>query len=365
MKFTVDQEVIKDVLKKMSKLLNGKSSIPIYSGVLVQTREDCILFTGSDGTESMIHRVPVADGIAVVDAVGSSVFLKDCLEVAKKLKGLITFEVTNTSLMITQDKTELSYGVLEASDYPKVAVEPNSEPIVFTGQEFKELVNKTAFAASTSEVRPILTGINMKFTPEGNVFVATDSHRLGKMQFGESKKELNITVPSGTLEYALKSFDLSNEVLVFPSELQIAFANGNTILYTRLIEGNFPDTSRLIPTQSEFSLVLSRQELLDSLDLLATMTKNSVVKLSAGTLFIKLSAKGDTSKGSKEIAFESYDGEEGFDIAFSAKYVSDALQAMTSSSIKIQFNGAMKPFVIEPVGETPKELQLILPVRAA
>lgn len=363
MKFELNQTKIREILSKLGKVLNAKTSIPILNGILVQAESDCILFTGSDGAESVIHRAPVEEGVVKVISEGSAVFSKDCMDVVKKLKGGITFELLDTTVKISQDKTELSFGVLDAADYPKVAIKPISQPIIFSGKEFADIISKTSFAASDSETRPILTGVNMTFHPDGNVFVATDSHRLGKVTTGKSKEEIKLTIPAKTLDYALKSFDLDKEVFVYPSELQIAFANGNTILYSRLLEGNFPDTSRLIPPEHNFSLVLNRTELLDTLDILATMTKNSVVKMKVGTLFVELAASGETSKGMKEIAFESYDGEEGFQISFSAKYVTDALKSMDTASVKIDFNGAMRPFIIQPVSEDINELQLVLPVR--
>ncbi|MFD5853578.1 DNA polymerase III subunit beta [Cytobacillus pseudoceanisediminis] len=363
MKFQLSQEGLKDVLTKLGKVLTAKSSIPILAGVLVEAKTDCLLFTGSDGSESIIHRIPVGDGTALVEAEGRSVFSKDCIEIAKKLKGMVAFEVTGATVKVSQDKTKLDFGVLDAADYPSVANTPTSKPIIFSGEDFSNMVSNTYFAASKSEIRPILMGIHMSFSSEGNVFVATDSHRLGKVTFGKSEQELKITVPAKTLESTLKFFDLEKEVFVFPSETQIAFANGNTILYSRLLEGNYPDTGRLIPKESKFNLVVSRKELLDALELFKDLSKNSVVKMKVDNLFVELKAFEGTTSGIREIAFESYDGEEGFTISFSAKFVADALKPLECTSVRIGLEGPMKPFTIHPITEEATELQLILPVR--
>ena len=318
MKFILDQTKIKEAMTKLGKVMNAKSSIPILSGVLVEAQSECILFTGSDGTESVIQRIPLEEGIASVETVGKAVLSKDCLEVAKKLKGLITFEMVDTNILVSQEKTKLEFSILDAEEYPRVAGELSKNPIILSGQEFFNMVNKTAFAASTSETRPILQGVNMSFNQNGNVFVATDSHRLGKVALGKAAVDQVITIPAKTLEYAAKSFDLDREVFIFPSDIQIAFLNGNTILYSRLLEGVFPDTSRLIPQEYQSNLVVNRKEFLDALDILTIMSKNSVVNLKVSSLFVELSGHGETSNGYKEIAFESYDGDEGFMISFSA-----------------------------------------------
>lgn len=365
MKFKLDKEIIQETATKIEKILNAKSAIPILAGVLVQAKSDCILFTASDGTESIIHRIPVEDDIATVETEGSTILTKDCLDVARKLKETISFETIAHKVIVSQEssKTNLEFSVMDADEYPKITVEATATPIVFSGKDFSDVINKTSFAASTSEIRPILQGIHMSLSPNGNVMSATDSHRLGKVVSGAYQDEIKLTIPAKILKSALKSFDLSKDVIVVPSECQIAIANGNTIFYSRLLEGNYPDTSRLIPNDFEMKLVLSRKEFLDAIDILSVMTKNGVIKLKMDGLFVEVAATGETSKGSMQIAFESYDGDSEFEIAFSAKYVADALKSIDASSVTIGFNGNMKPFVIQPVAEERDELQLILPVR--
>ncbi|EAR66153.1 DNA polymerase III subunit beta [Bacillus sp. NRRL B-14911] len=364
MKFKMEKDRLQDTVKKIEKVLNIKSSIPILAGVLVQAKADCLLFTASDGTESIIHRVPLDEGAVNIESEGSAVFTKDCFDVTKKLKGSISFELIDQKVIVSQDKTKtrLEFGVMDAEDYPKVAIESTSNPIIFSGKEFFNIVNKTSFAASSSELRPILQGIHMSFSKDGNNFVATDSHRLGKVTTGQSEETMSVTVHAKKLEQVLKSFDFSTEVLVFPTELNIAFANGHTIYYTRLLDGTFPDTSRLIPKEFKQKLVINREEFFDSIDMLSAISREGIVMLSINGLFVELAALGDTAKGSREIAYESFEGES-LEVGFSAKYVLDALKSIDSSSISIGFNGGMSPFVIQPLSEEITELQLILPVR--
>ncbi|MDX1806668.1 MAG: DNA polymerase III subunit beta, partial [Paenisporosarcina sp.] len=243
------------------------------------------------------------------------------------------------------------------------------KPYILDGKLFAEMVSKTTFATSNSDARPILQGVNMTFNADKNVFVSTDSHRLSRLVFDGTHEESStedlpkaITVPASVLDHALKSFDLSMQVAIFPSPQQIAIANGNTILYSRLLEGNYPETERLIPTEFNSQLVVNRKEIIESLELLATLGTNNIVELKVNGLFVELKAQGSNAKGMKEIAFETYDGEEGFSISFSAAYALVALKTTEHQSIKFRFVGAMRPFLITPVEES-NELQLILPVR--
>lgn len=362
MKFSINEQIIKEVMKRLGKVVSTGAKIPILSGILVEAQEKIILFTGSDGTESVIHRVPVKEGLCTVEEEGKAVISKDAFETAKKLKGIITFELDTNVIKVLQEKTVLSFAAMNHEEYPQIASVPQTKPIVLTGKEFEKLVTKTAFAASQSEARPILQGVCMTFSKEGNQFVATDSHRLGKVTIGQSEQDCKVVVPSKVLTNALKTFDLEKEVFLFPGEENLALANGNSILFTRLLSGTYPETSRLIPKEYKVGeLVINRQELLDALELLSGM--DNVIKFEIGKLFVKISAKGDISTGEREIAYEEFTGEEDFKICFSAQYVMEALRTIESSSIRIGFVGNINPFVITPVGPS-NELQLVLPVRA-
>lgn len=364
MKFTIEKSKLTDALNKMGRIMTAKPSIPILGGILVRATADCLILTASDGTESIIHRIPVSEEL-VIEEEGVSVLAKEAIDISKKFKGTISYSVDGPRVKVSQAKTFLEFSTLDANDYPTIAASTNPQPIVMNGKDFSAIVTKTAFATAKTETRPILTGVHMLFAEEGNVFVATDSHRLGKISSGKGSKEneMQITVPAKLLDHALKSFDLSKDVIILPDERQLALANGDTILYSRLLEGNYPDVSRLIPTDFETKVVVNRQEMLDTIDLISALSTNSTVDLKANGLFLEVEAVQEGKKGKREIAFEEYEGDEGFSISFSAQYVAEALKSMESSSVRFNFNGSMKPFVIEPIQEDCCELQLVLPVR--
>lgn len=369
MKFVISNIEVNEAVAKMGRLLSAKSVIPILAGVLVDAKEDCLMFTASDGTESIIHRILIdkVNGNEVFTP-GRSVFSKETFDIAKKLKGNITFELNDDTLFVSQDKTKLEFPVMYAEDYPKIEVESSSVPVVLSGPSFADMVSKTTFAASKNESRPILMAVNMSFNKNESVIVSTDSHRLSRVYMENIRNEeedLALSVPASILDQAAKSFDLSKDVMIFPNSHSIALANGNTILISRLLEGAFPDVSRLIPTDFESNLIVNRKELMDGLELLQALSTNSVVTLKVDGLFVELSATGTGTKGQKELAFESYDGSEDFSISFSAQYMSDALKRIDESSVRLRFNGSMRPFVVVSTNLESTATQLVLPVRQA
>src|SRR5690606_3504818 len=138
---------------------------------------------------------------------------------------------------------------------------------------------------------------------------------------------------------------------------------GNTVYYSRLIEGNYPETARLIPVDFKSHLIVDTKEMIESLQLLSSLSKEGVVKMEIDEMFVKLDSKNETAKGHREIAFSEYTGEAGFTISFSSGFLLDALKRIDTPSVRMNFVESMRPFTIEGVGEEINQVQLILPVR--
>lgn len=364
MNFSINSKIIQNVVRKMGALLTAKVSIPILSGVLLEVTEKAVLFTVSDGSESMVIRVAPADETCVINTEGKVVLPKDFFDVTKKLNGFLDIELQDTSVTVKKGKTELHFIVMDAEEYPRIAADQPIGQYKMTGTSFEQMVSKTAYCASTNSARPVLQAVHATFGLKGNHFVCTDSHRLGivGLDFESSESDVALNIPAYSLTHAVKSFDLEKDVFFLLYTNQVALANSDVIYYSQLLEGNYPDTKRLLPeTTSE--LVVNRQELIDTISLLSSMTQNSVISLEIDGLFVKIEARGDISHGASEIAHESYQGDDGFKIAFSAAYMLDALKAINSPSVKILFAGNMRPFLLQGTEES-SALQLILPVRS-
>jgi DNA polymerase III subunit beta len=232
------------------------------------------------------------------------------------------------------------------------------------------MIRQTVFAVSTSETRPILTGVNWKLENGELTCIATDSHRLAlrKAKIETTNQEkYSIVIPGKSLNEFSKILDDSSELVdIVITENQVLFKTKHLLFFSRLLDGNYPDTSRLIPDDSKTDVVLNVKEFLQSIDrasLLAREGRNNVVKLSTmpeGIIEIS-SNSPEIGKVSEEVQSKSVDGED-LKISFSAKYMLDALKALEGSEIKINFTGAMRPFVIRTLDDDSM-LQLILPVR--
>ena len=234
----------------------------------------------------------------------------------------------------------------------------------------KTLIRQTVFAVSTSETRPILTGVNWQIEEGVIICIATDSHRLAMrtapIEIGTAES-FNAVIPGKSLVELSKILDDSNTpVEIVITENHILFKAKNLLFFSRRLEGNYPDTTRLIPTDSKTELVLNAKDFLHAIDrasLLARGERNNVVKLATiEEKMIEISSNTpEIGTVIEQIQCQSIEGEE-LKISFSAKYMMDALRAIEGTDIIINFTGAMRPFIIRSADDS-SILQLILPVR--
>lgn len=373
MKFEINRDILSEGLAKVSQVLATSTPLPILQGILLEVEQDSISLTTSDNTQSIQHTIPV-DGDAVkVFESGKTVLPKTAVKLVKKSKKVLTFTLDNFLTTITSGKSVFELNCLDPEEYPKLPqIDDSKANLTLNGKQFADFVKKTAFAASTSETRPILQGVLVDIQKDCITLSSTDSHRLGKVTCKWSnQEEIRIVVPAKFLDKAAtKIFEPDSDVELFAHEQMILLRNDQTVYYTRLLDGNYPDTSRLLPTEFISVMNIDRKEFLDALDLVNEVSKTAdnnnegVVKLHVNGAATISSQQAQTGKGQIEIPYSSLEGEDDYDIAFSCKYAIDALKALHCDEVSFRFTGPMRPFLITPVEDTEvEERQLILPVR--
>jgi DNA polymerase-3 subunit beta len=290
----------------------------------------------------------------------------------KKLPSdFVEIEVQNhLQTVIRSGNSEFDLIGLDAEEYPHLPQIEEENVFKIPTDLLKAMIRQTSFAVSTSETRPILTGVNWKVENNELYCIATDSHRLAQRKAKiemETPANYNVVIPGKSLNELSKILaDNSESIEIVITENQILFKAKHLLFFSRLLEGNYPDTSRLIPSESKTNIVLHTKEFLHAIDrasLLAREGKNNVVKLmTLQDQLIEISSNTpEVGKVVEEMKGISMDGEE-LKISFSAKYMMDALRAIEGNEIKITFTGAMRPFVLYPINDD-STLQLILPVR--
>ncbi|KKI89494.1 DNA polymerase III subunit beta [Bacillus sp. SA1-12] len=376
MKFIIQRDHLVQSVQDVMKAVSSRTTIPILTGIKIVANTEGVTLTGSDSDISIESFIPAEEnGKEIVEITQSgSIVLQARFfsEIVKKLPmDIVEIEVGNHhSTVIRSGKAEFSLNGLDAEEYPHLPQVEEENIFKIPTDLLKAMIRQTVFAVSTSETRPILTGVNWKLENGELICIATDSHRLALRKAliaSENQSSYNVVIPGKSLSELSKILDDTSDLIeIVITENQVLFKAKNLLFFSRLLDGNYPDTSRLIPSESKTNMTINSKEFLQSIDrasLLAKEARNNVVKLSTLTDgMIEISSNSpEIGKVSEEIQTSEIQGEE-LKISFSAKYVMDALKALEGTEINVNFTGAMRPFVIKTTDDDSM-LQLILPVR--
>ena len=234
----------------------------------------------------------------------------------------------------------------------------------------KQLINETAFAASVQESRPILTGVHFVLSDNKELkTVATDSHRMSQkvITLDKNGDNFDVVIPSRSLrEFTSVFSDDIETVEVFFANNQILFRSEHISFYTRLLEGNYPDTDRLIPTEFNTEATFNVANLRFAMErarLLSNATQNGTVKLEFKNGVVSSHVHSpEVGRVNEEIDTSAVSGED-LSISFNPTYLIEALKAIDSEQVVIRFISSVRPFTLVPEENEQGFIQLITPVR--
>ncbi|KHE71717.1 DNA polymerase III subunit beta [Halobacillus sp. BBL2006] len=377
MKFIIQRDQLINSVQNVMKAISSRTTIPILTGMKIEASEEGIKLTGSDSDISIESFIPQEeDGIVHVENIepGSIVLqAKYFPDIVRKLpQNTVEIESDNhRNVTIRSGNAEFHLNGQDPEEYPQLPQLHTEDSFELPIDLLKNLIRQTVFAVSTSETRPILTGVHVKMEDGELEFIATDSHRLASrkipLEQPEGKALPAVVIPGKSLTELNKILDDSEETIeVSVTENQVLFRTKHLYFLSRLLDGNYPETSRLIPEQSKTVVKIDTKELLQSVDrasLLAKENRNNVVRLiTKENNHLEITGNSpEVGNVVEEVLADDVEGED-LKISFSAKYMMDALKAVDYDQVKVEFTGAMRPFLIRPVDDD-QILQLILPVR--
>ena len=376
MKFEIMRDRLLDSLNDVMKAVSSKTTIPILTGIKIDVTNEGMRLTGSDADITIQTFIPVeenGDQIITVIETGSIVLqARKYNEIIRKLPtNDVHIEVSQGSQAhIRSGKSEFHVIASDASEYPLLPELSAERQFAIPADLLKSIIRETVFAVATSESRPVLTGVNWQIKDGELICVATDSHRLARRKTKLEqlpKDEQSVVIPGKSLNELNKILEGStNLVQIVLTNQQVLFKTESVLFFSRLLEGNYPDTARLIPDEYKTNVTINGKLLLQAIDrasLLAREDRNNVVRFETleGQAVEISSNSPEIGKVEEEIQVTALEGEL-LKISFSAKYMMEALKAIDGQDVVIQFTGAMRPFILRSVHDDAI-LQLILPVR--
>ena len=342
-------------LSAVTSIVETRNTYPILANILLSTGEDRLTIRGTDLDIQITTSVPANGTLPTITAPA-----KKLADIVKKLDAgsEITLEWADEVLTVKSGKSRFKLGTIPAESFPELAAPAFTTTFDI---DLAAMFGRVEFAISNEETRYYLNGIFLLGAPDKLTAVATDGHRLVKQvepATTEAWPAFNgIIVPRKTVGVVPKGV-----VTVSIANNKIRFAQGETIILSKLIEGTFPDYERVIPKTNDKILTADRATLIGALDRVATvMDGRKGVKLSMTDDQVALEGTGDHDSANDEVS-GAYAAEP-MEIGFSATYLGDVLRAVSGSEVRFAFNDAGSPTVI--TGDNDNWLSVLMPMRVA
>ena len=350
MKIICSRKELFEGVQTAGRAVSARSSLPILGHILIRTQNDRIKLAATDleiGVECSVPANVQMDGSLTVQA-------KVITEV------LSTLPDTEVTLSVDENnRVTLKWGT---SDYEILGLPPEEFPMLPEVKDeaafkiekalLKKSIQQTTFAVSQDESRASLTGILLQLHEEGLRLVSTDTHRLCIMEceVSDIRGETQAIVPGRAMaELQRVVEDEEGTVDVSVSQSQILFKSDDTVLISRLIEGQFPNFQKVVPQEHDRSLIIPTEQLQQSVRRAAIVARDDANRIVMRTDDAKLVITAESSTVGK--AYEEVDvARDGDDVemAFSARYLLDFLSVIDTEAIEMQLTGGLSPALLKP-----------------
>lgn len=378
MKFTVSETLLSENLSFATRAVPNRPTHPILANLLViaDKQQQSVEITGFD----LALGIKMRFDAEVEEAGKITVPAKLFNEIVSKLKGEICFEVSDGDYgIISQGKSEYKIRVQAIDEYPKLPKIEEGNTLKLNPASFAKGLKHTIFATSADETKQILTGVNLEFVGETITFASTDGHRLATFEVARYEEEnslpleienekITLTINARSCNEIIKMLEKNKKNglidLIFNAD-NISVVCGENSIISRKIAGQYPNWRMLLPKSFSKSVELDCKQLIAALERLNLLAdKNHLAKCTFEGDQIYL--KADTAEkgaGSEYLPATINTDEEDFVFAFNIKYFIHGLKEMDSEQIIFKINEALKPIIIEPVGDQ-KMQYLVMPVQS-
>lgn len=373
--FSINKTAFLQALTITKRAISSKNTLAIFASIKIEVANDGITLIGSNGQISIEHFISSQDENAglLITSTGSVLLEANFfINIISSLPDLVIEckEIEQKQIVLTSGKSEITLKGKEADSYPRIQEVNATNPLVLDTKLLKQMINEVSFAASTQESRPILTGVHFVLNNQTQLkAVATDSHRMSQrcLTLQKSGDDFDVVIPSRSLrEFAAVFTDDIETVEVFFSNNQILFRSEYISFYTRLLEGNYPDTDRLIPSEFKTTVQFETSRLRRAMErarLLSNATQNGTVKLEITNHIASAHVNSpEVGRVNEELDTIEVSGED-LVISFNPTYMIDALKAVHSDYVTISFISSVRPFTLVPSDVDEDFIQLVTPVR--
>lgn len=374
MKLKIKKNLLLENLNKVSKAISTKNLIPTLAGIKFDLNKDGLILTASNNDITIQKYIKLEKENMNIDKEGIVILQgKDILDIVRVIPAeeinIELFDESKVLIYTDDEKVKYDLNVINKNDYPNVDLEKNEKFITIEVEKLQEIIRETAFATSNDESRPVLTGISFNVNGDLLECIATDSYRLAKKNIRLTTvidENYNIIIPGkNIIEFSRILDNSEKEVKLHIFNNKILFEVEDLLFQSRLINGNYPPTTKSIPNEFNLTIKANLKELynvIEQASILTTDKEKNIVSLSTKeNLLTVKSVSNEKGKAEMKMSIEK-DNDEEISIAFSAKYMMEALNALRTEEIEMSFVGEIKPIIIKNT-EDDGLIQLVVPIR--
>lgn len=362
MKVICDGLDLSDGVLKVSKALSVKSANPVLEGIKLVAKGDTLTLTATDN-ELTIEKSIKADVLMEGETVVVGKYFVDFTKKLEKEQVELS-RLYDGGLQINYSDSESELQVFSAESFPLIKKEEQENYFEINQKEFKTLVERITLACSTDDSRPILKGCLFEIKDNVLTGVALDGFRMSVVKKEiKASGDFSAIIPARTLNEIVRLLEKEETIKVYIQKNTLLVEFDGTVIYSRLIEGEFVKYSHILPTNFENVVTVNKDMLLHSIERASIVAKNdkyNVVRFDIKENVMNVISKSEVGNVNEcvNIILKGKD----LLIAFNGKYLLDYLKTVDEDFININLNSPIDPCIISPTSSN-EFMYLILPVR--
>jgi DNA polymerase-3 subunit beta len=367
MKLTITREQLQEGLVAVAASVPTKTTLPVLANLLLEASRDGLRMSGTDLDIAVSTTVP-----ASLDQEGAITLpARKLVEIVRELPSNPIRIIASGEQRVSIECGRSRFRLLglpreEFPAFPAVKFEGGWRA---PARDLQKLISHVAFAASTEESRPILNGVLWELRPERMRMVATNGHRLARMDVPATAAgggQADLIVPPKALEQIRRLFSTEDEVEVARSENHLGFRSATTQIFTRLIEGPYPNYEQVIPRENDKTATADKSALTAALRRMSIVASDQTHRIRMGFASgtCKLSVQTPDLGEAQEEVTVAYEGDP-LEIGFNAAYLLEILKYIPTDEVRLTFKAPERAATIEPVGwnDSASFLALVMPLR--
>lgn len=366
MNIKIDREALLKPLSSVSGIVERRHTLPILTNLLLEAKQDTLTLTATDLEMQISLSLPATPSSDIATTVSARKMLDICRALPDQSQ--ITLEITDNRMQVKAGKSRFNLQTLPAGDYPMMAKGGGDTSLTLTlaQNQLKRLLRQVEYAMAQQDIRYYLNGLLFEVNGNRLNVVGTDGHRLSftSTELQQSYEKQELILPRKTILELIKLLDDSDdEVSIEVSANQANFAFSGIRLISKVIDGKFPDYTRVIPNGYQNTFEVNRQMLLLAMQRASILSNEKYrgIRMVLGKDSLRLISSNSEQEEAEEELEINYGGDP-LDIGFNVTYMIDVLTNVGTETITFSFADANSSCLVTVPGDDNYKY-VVMPMR--